>query len=116
MSLLIKAGAGLCAGIVAGTLGYAFWPRIEPAVVSARPAVEKPVFVVASAPPRTAPSVLAATLAQPVAAPAGDKASSDKLEAASHLNPGARALADADDDAGRGRRRTRKRRNIARTG
>ncbi len=87
MSLLIKAGAGFCAGIFAGTLGYAFWPRVEPAVVSVRPAVEKPVFVVASAPPRTAPAVLAATVAQPAAAPAGDKISFGKLEADSRLNP-----------------------------
>jgi hypothetical protein len=77
--LLIKAGAGLCAGLLAGSLGYAFWPRIEPAAVSARPAVEKPVFVVASAPPRTAPATLAA--------PAVDKTSLDRLEAASHLKP-----------------------------
>ena len=88
MSLLIKVGAGLCAGIFAGTLGYAFWPRVEPTVVSARPAVEKPVFVVASAPPRTPPAVLAATLAQPIATPPGDKASADKLDAASQLNSG----------------------------
>jgi TPR repeat protein len=87
LSLLIKTGAGLCAGIFAGTLGYAFWPRIEPAVVSIRPAVEKPVFVVASAPPQTVPALLAATVAQPIAAAAGDKASSDKLVAASRLNP-----------------------------
>ena len=89
MSLMIKVGAGLCAGVFAGTLGYAFWPRIEPAVVSARPAVEKPVFVVASAPPKTPPAVQAATLAQPL--PPGDKVSTDKLEAASHLNTGASA-------------------------
>jgi hypothetical protein len=87
LSLLIKAGAGFCAGIFAGTLGYAFWPRVEPAVVSVRPAVEKPVFVVASAPPRTAPAVLAATVAQAAAAPAGEKISLDKIEAASRLNP-----------------------------
>jgi len=79
LSLLIKAGAGVCAGLLAGSLGYAFWPRIEPAAVSVRPAVEKPVFVVASAPPRTAPATLAA--------PAIDKASLDRLEAASRLNP-----------------------------
>jgi hypothetical protein len=85
--LLIKTGAGLCAGIFAGTLGYAFWPRLEPALVSARPAVEKPVFVVASTPPKIAPAVLAATVAQPAAASAGDKISLDKLEAASRLNP-----------------------------
>ena len=91
MSLKIKLGAGICAGICAGTLGYAFWPRIEPAVVSARPAVEKPVFVVASAPPKTLPAVLAATLAQPLSTPPGDKAGADKLEAASHLNTGASA-------------------------
>jgi hypothetical protein len=91
MSLLIKVGAGLCAGIFAGTLGYAFWPRVEPTVVSARPAVEKPVFVVATAPPRTPPAVLAATLAQPIATPPGDKASSDQLDAASRLNSGSAA-------------------------
>jgi hypothetical protein len=87
LSLLIKAGAGLCAGVLAGTLGYAFWPRIEPAAVSARPAVEKPIFVVASAPPRTAPAILAATVAQAAAAPAADKTSLDRLEAASRLKP-----------------------------
>jgi hypothetical protein len=88
MSLLIKTGAGLCAGLFAGTLVYAFWPRVEPAVVSARPAVEKPVFVVASPPLRNLPAALTATVAQPAAAPAGDKSSIDKLQAASRLNPG----------------------------
>ncbi len=87
MSLLIKAGAGLCAGLLAGSLGYAFWPRIEPAAVSARLAVERPVFVVATAPPRTAPATLAATVAQGAAAPSGDKTSLDRLEAASRLSP-----------------------------
>ena len=45
MSFLLKVIAGLFSGGVVGLLAFAFWPRIEPAVVSVRPAVERPVFV-----------------------------------------------------------------------
>ena len=83
MSLLLKTGAGLCAGVFACGLGYAFWPRVEPAVVSVRPAVEKPVFVVA--PMRSAQSPVAAEVAQGTA-PSGDKTSLDKLNVASRLD------------------------------
>ena len=45
MSFLLKVIAGLFSGGVVGLLAFAFWPRIEPAVVNARPEVERPVFV-----------------------------------------------------------------------
>jgi len=54
--MIVKAGAGLVAGVLAGGLGFAFWPRVEPGVVSPRPAVEKPVFVL-EAQPASRPSV-----------------------------------------------------------
>jgi hypothetical protein len=52
---MLKAGAGLIAGVVAGGLGYCFWPRVEPSVLASRPAVQKPVFVVATTAPAPAP-------------------------------------------------------------
>ena len=74
--MIVKAGAGLLAGVIAGGLGFAFWPRVEPSVLSLRPAVEKPVFVVATEPARPAPaSALSTTV---VAAPAPVGASGDK--------------------------------------
>lgn len=57
--MLVKTGAGVLAGVLAGGLGFAFWPRVEPGVLSPRPAVEKPVFVVASEPARPAPTATA---------------------------------------------------------
>jgi hypothetical protein len=64
---MFKAGAGLIAGALAGGLGYAFWPRVEPSVLSARPAVEKPVFVVAADTSRPVPApVTPPTVAVPL--------------------------------------------------
>jgi len=74
--MIVKAGAGLLAGVVAGSLGFAFWPRVEPSVLSLRPAVEKPVFVVATEPARPAPAPAPSTTV--VAAPVPVEASSDK--------------------------------------
>jgi hypothetical protein len=68
VSILIKAGTGLAAGIVAGGLGLAFFPRVEPTVLKPRNAVEKPQFV-ASAP---TPAVVAATRAAPALAVASE--------------------------------------------
>jgi hypothetical protein len=48
MSFLLKVVAGLLSGGIVGLLAFAFWPRIEPAVVNARPEVERPVFVTAA--------------------------------------------------------------------
>jgi TPR repeat protein len=102
---MLKVGSGLFAGIVAGGLGYGFWPSVEPGVLASRPAVEKPVFVVAStaaARPAPAPTIAVATqqpapastilvaAQQPAptpqfavaAASESDKASIDKLAAA----------------------------------
>ncbi len=55
--MLWKVVAGLIAGCCAGLLVIAFWPRIQPSAASMKAAVEQPVFV-----------------AQPVAAPAPQKA------------------------------------------
>ena len=74
--MIVKAGAGLLAGVIAGGLGFAFWPRVEPSVLSLRPAVEKPVFVVATEPARPAPAPAPSTTV--VAAPVPVEASGDK--------------------------------------
>jgi hypothetical protein len=74
MSILLKAAAGLFAGVNVGLLTFAFWPRIEPAVVTARPAVEQPTFVTGAVATKSALSMAAA-----IAAPAADKAAIDKL-------------------------------------
>ena len=50
MPNLWKALAGLTAGVVAGLLVIAFWPRIEPSATMSKAAVEQPVFVVPPAP------------------------------------------------------------------
>ena len=76
--MIVKAGAGLLAGVIAGGLGFAFWPRVEPSVLSLRPAVEKPVFVVATEPARPAPAPALAPSTTVVAAPAPVEASGDK--------------------------------------
>ena len=86
--MIVKASAGLLAGIVAGGLGFAFWPRVEPSVLSLRPAVEKPVFVVAteSARPVSAPVPPTTLAAVPVEASA-DKSVLVKLAAALRSDP-----------------------------
>jgi hypothetical protein len=76
--MIVKAGAGLLAGIIAGGLGFAFWPRVEPSVLSLRPAVEKPVFVVATEPARPAPAPAPAPSTTVIAAPVSLEASGDK--------------------------------------
>jgi hypothetical protein len=88
--MIVKAGAGLLAGVIAGGLGFAFWPRVEPSVLSLRPAVEKPVFVVATEPARPAPAPAPSTIV--AAAPgegSGDKNSLVKLAAALRSDPAA---------------------------
>ena len=80
MSILIKAGAGLFAGFVAGGLGFLFWPHVDPGVAPSRSAVEKPVFVVANAPTKAATPPAPA-----IAAPAtqiAEKIGVEKLAAA----------------------------------
>lgn len=75
MRILLKAGAGLLAGATVGALTFAFWPQLEPAVVSVRPSVEQPKFVTAAAAVMTpGPSTAAA-----IAAPGADKAAIEKL-------------------------------------
>jgi len=75
VSLLIKAGTGLVAGMVAGALGLVFLPRPEPNAVKPRTAVEKPQFVVASASPTAVPAPRAApAVALAAVAPEEDKA------------------------------------------
>jgi hypothetical protein len=90
--MIVKAGAGLLAGVIAGGLGFAFWPRVEPSVLSLRPAVEKPVFVVATEPARPAQAQAPAPSTIVVAAPgevSGDKNSLVKLAAALRSDPAA---------------------------
>jgi hypothetical protein len=84
--MMVKGVAGLVAGVLAGGLGFAFWPRVEPGVLSLRPAVEKPVFVVATetARPVSAPST--ALVAVP-AESAGEKNGLVKLAAALRSDP-----------------------------
>jgi hypothetical protein len=84
--MMVKGGAGLLAGVLAGGLGFAFWPRVEPGVLSLRPAVEKPVFVVATEPARPVSAPSTALVAAP-AEPAGDKNGLVKLAAALRSDP-----------------------------
>lgn len=62
-SIAIKSAAGLLAGVIAGGLGFAFWPHAEPALISVRASVEKPVLVA------VAPPAKAAVAAAPAPAP-----------------------------------------------
>lgn len=73
MSIVLKVVAGVFSSVVVTLLAFAFWPHIEPAVVSPRPAVAQPVFVTAAIAP-------AATT---------DKAAIDRLALA--LRPGPQA-------------------------
>jgi hypothetical protein len=84
--MMVKGVAGLVAGVLAGGLGFAFWPRVEPGVLSLRPAVEKPVFVVATEPARPVSAPSTALVAAP-AEPAGDKNGLVKLAAALRSDP-----------------------------
>lgn len=84
--MMVKGGAGLLAGVLAGGLGFAFWPRVEPGVLSLRPAVEKPVFVVAAEPARPVSAPSTAMVAAP-AEPTGDKNGLVKLAAALRSDP-----------------------------
>jgi hypothetical protein len=86
LSMMVKGGAGLLAGVLAGGLGFAFWPRVEPGVLSLRPAVEKPVFVVATEPARPV-SPPSTNLVPAPATPAGDKNGLVKLAAALRSDP-----------------------------
>ena len=72
MSILFKAVAGLAAGVVAGGLGLAFLPRLEPSALKPRSAVEKPQFVVATdaSPTSPEPSATLAVAAEPKTPPA----------------------------------------------
>jgi len=72
VSIVFKAGAGLVAGVVAGGLGLAFLPRVDPNGLKPRSAVEKPQFVIASVPSPSAPqpaATLAVATETPVANP-----------------------------------------------
>jgi hypothetical protein len=54
MSIVLKVVAGVFSSVVVTLLAFAFWPHIEPAVVSPRPAVAQPVFVTAAIAPNAA--------------------------------------------------------------
>ncbi len=86
MPILLKTAAGLFAGVMVGVLTFAFWPRVEPAMENARPAVEQPKFVVSAVATTPAPSTAAT-----IAAPAADKAAIDKLALALRTGPQASA-------------------------
>ncbi len=85
MSILLKAVAGLFAGAIVGVLTFAFFPRLEPAAVAMKPAVEQPKFVsaamAASTPANAAPGPAANAAASPAAngAQSADKAAMEKL-------------------------------------
>jgi len=77
VSILVKAGTGLVAGVVAGVLGLAFMPQGAPIAVKPRLAVEKPQLVFANE--ATSPNVQTASAVvvqgkaaapTPIAAPA----------------------------------------------
>ena len=79
MPILLKAVAGLFAGVAMGALSLAYWPQIQPATVGARPVVEQPQQVAQSAPAaldKSAFDKLAQALrdARPNAAPAASEA------------------------------------------
>jgi hypothetical protein len=76
MSIVLKVVAGLFTGGLVGLLAFAFWPRIEPAVVSVRPAVERPVFVTGAVATNAATDKAAT-----------DKAAIDKLALALRTGP-----------------------------
>ncbi len=69
MSILLKAAAGIFAGVIVAALTFVSWLQIEPAAVNSRPAVEKPTFVASAAASKPEPSTAAAF----------DKAAIDKL-------------------------------------
>ena len=83
MPILLKAAAGVVAGAVIGALTVAFWPQLEPALVSSRPAVQQPKFVNAAA-----PAALKTSTAAAIAAPGADKAAIEKLAVALRATPG----------------------------
>lgn len=70
MPFLWKAVAGLAAALCVAILVIAFWPKIEPSAISARAAVEQPVFVAAPAGPVQKPTTVSA---RPIAREALDK-------------------------------------------
>jgi hypothetical protein len=102
VSILVKAGTGLAAGIVAGALGLAFFPRVEPTALQPRKAVEKPQFVAATPTQPTAanraPAIAAEAVPakpiEPVAAP------EPKAEPKAELKPALTALASLDPPKG----------------
>jgi len=79
VSILVKAGTGLAAGIIAGALGLAFFPRVEPTALQPRNAVEKPQFVAA---PSAPPAAAAAPRAAPALAIASEAIASSEKPAA----------------------------------
>ena len=85
MSILLKAVAGLFAGAIVGVLTFAFFPRLEPAAVAMKPAVEQPKFVSVAmsglSPANAAPSPAAnaAPSAAANVAQSADKAAMEKL-------------------------------------
>ncbi len=87
MSLILKTGSGLFAGIVAGGLGFAFWPHVEPSLVAMRPAVEKPVFVTAAAPAQPTATTPAPSPIVTQAQPVPDPTAVSKLAAALASTP-----------------------------
>jgi hypothetical protein len=85
MSILLKAAVGLFAGAIVGVLTFAFFPRLEPAAVAMKPAVEQPKFMSAAlaapSPANAAPSPAANAAASAAVnvAQSADKAAMEKL-------------------------------------
>ena len=79
-ALAIKMGAGTLATAAVVVLGIVFWPTVKPERISAKPAVEQPVFVVSNVQKPAAPTTSVA--AKPGAEPTADKQGLSALAAA----------------------------------
>jgi hypothetical protein len=79
-ALAIKIGAGTLATAAVLALAFVFWPTVKPERISAKPAVEQPVFVVSNVQKLPAPATSVA--ATPVADPIVDKQSLGQLAVA----------------------------------
>ena len=79
MSHVVRIGVGVSAAALAIALGFAFWPQFDKSIVSAKAAVEKPVFVTPAAPAK--PAVSAAAPASAPVKPAVAAAASSNAPA-----------------------------------
>lgn len=82
MTILFKAGTGLLAGVVAGALGLAFLPRMQPNGLTPRAAVGHPQFVAAASSDAAEVAHSATTVAVPLAAAPAKPAPAVEVKAA----------------------------------